>query len=163
MDALAIRDEDYNGIILTDKARERVIFFIEQYFDQHKRYDINVISKEMNVHYNTAKKYVQEYCERVRQGLLEKEDDIALIQRRLYDVLYEVRNDPLKYGFDGKNERDKVRFELELVDRILAYKKLEDVKAASLVMNSMGTRIADYLNERLGRKIIEQNADPIAK
>lgn len=167
INGLAIKEDDYEGVRLKPEAQERMMFYVESYFNEHKRYDINVIAQEMGVHYNTAKGYVKKHCEQVRQGLLEKEDDIALIQRRLYDVLCEVRNNPSKYGFTDKDEKERVRFEMELVDRILMYKKLdnpieslEDVKAAALVVNSMGTRIADYLNERLNRKPIEQDAEP---
>jgi hypothetical protein len=166
---LLITEQDYKfPNSLTDEAKEKIFTYIENYFESHRDFNMLAMSREVGVNDVTMSNYVKKYFERVRKNLLEQDDTITIIQKRLYDALWDVRTNSERYKF--VDEKERIRFETELVDKILGYKKLEnpvedlqsakDTANAAALIGVMGSRMADYLLNKLNeKKIIQPDAD----
>lgn len=164
MSDLILSEQDRNSENhLTDEGRQKVKDFLDVYSATSPSIVIKQVSERLGVSWVAAKRYVTEYLEEVRVGLVNKDGTLVLVQKRLYDVLRDIQDNPARYKF--KDEMERIRFETELIDKILAYKKLEnpinsleDLKDANVLLQSLGERLGDYLNKKINgdRKMVEQ-------
>lgn len=159
--------ERKNNNQLTDEESEKVNKLINEYIDAHKRINISAISRLTGISSHIAiKKRVQDCIEARKEDM--DESDRALITKireKLYSVLEETEESTPevlgKYGLKDANEKQKLDFELELVDKIINYGKFEqkdksvgDTNNSINIFNltGMNGRVKDLLLQRLEEK-----------
>jgi hypothetical protein len=163
----------------TDEGKADMFLFIEKYLTEHKVPNAVAMAREQGVGPVTMRKYIADYYEEKRQNIMSKDDLLVAIQEDLFWELQRLYldSDPkrmkdntelhnVKDTVEGepefKDKKELLKYKMEVVDRILYYKKLEnriddmaDVKAAAMVIDNMGERVMDSLLERIRQRRID--------
>jgi hypothetical protein len=162
--SLTVSDKDANGH-LTEVGEQKMREYVESYMNGRTRFRVSTVARNTGVHWNTAMQYIKEYIEHKREEIVESDGAILpLIKDKMYKILDEVEEKT--ESLDLEKRKKALTYQLELVDRIMQYKKLEapsvtldDLKEQNVLMSSMGDRMADFLAKKFAMegKVIEQS------
>jgi predicted transcriptional regulator len=114
MELTIVRDEDrLDDQTLKPEVRERVKREIAEYMAKMGSVNTMDIAKKINLSYNTTRKYINEITD---EWIDEESNQIIVQIRWLERALYRVEMEPAEYGIP--NEREKIRFKLELLNEM---------------------------------------------
>jgi len=151
--ALTIADKDAHGH-LTELGEKKLKEYVSTYMTGRTRFRVSTVARNANVHWNTAMQYIREYIEQKREEMVESDGAVLpLIKDKMYKILDEVEEKTEM--LDLEKRKEALSYQLELVDKIMQYKKLEapsftldDLKEQNVLMSSMGERMAEFLAKK---------------
>ena len=161
--SLTIEDRDASGH-LTEVGEKKMREYVESYMTGRTRFRVSTVARNTNVSWPTAMQFIREYIERKREEMVESDGAVLpLIKDKMYKVLDEVEE--TTELLDLEKRKEALNYQLQLVDKIMQYKKLEapsftldDLKEQNILMSDMGERMGEFLRRKfsIDAKIIEQ-------
>ena len=162
--ALTIDDRDAQGH-LTESGEKKMREYVQTYMTGRTRFRVSTVARNTNSSWPTAMQFIREYIEHKREEMVESDSAVLpLIKDKMYKILDEVEE--TTESLDLAKRKEALTYQLELVDKIMQYKKLEspsvtleELKEANILMSSMGDRMADFLTKKFStnRQVVEQS------